>query len=173
MVLMWIGILFLVLMVHSGYKTGFTTSLARIVLWGLVLYVALVLSKPLSTVFAGFISGQFARPTVPTSWANSGTSFLASGLAFALILALGSFVGHFLLRSIHFVRRIPLLGKLDGLLGAALSLVLGLVLIFFCLQILSVIPNAWLQGQFAENQFLNHYLDQFPIISNQIYQWWL
>ncbi|MBS9336294.1 CvpA family protein [Fructobacillus papyrifericola] len=173
MVLMWIGILFLVLMVHSGYRTGLVTSLAKIVLWGLVLYVATVLSKPLSTVFSGWISGQFARPSVPSSWANSGSTFLASGIAFAVIMALGTFVGHFLLRSVHFVRRIPFLGKVDGLLGALLSLALGLVLAFFALEILSVIPNAWLQGQFTENQYLNHYIDQFPIISNKIYQWWL
>ncbi|MFC4760918.1 CvpA family protein [Fructobacillus durionis] len=173
MVLMWIAILFLIVMTHSGYRTGFVMSLTRVVLWGLILYVATVLSKPLSTVFSGWISGQFARPSVPTTWANDGSSFLASGLAFVVIMMVGSFIGHFLLRSIHFVRRLPFLGKIDGLLGALLELAFGLVLTFFCLQILSVIPNAWLQGQFTENHYLSDYLDQFPIISNQIYQWWL
>lgn len=173
MILMWIAIIFLLLMFMSGYRMGLVTTLARFALWALVFYIATVLSKPLASVFSTWVSGQFARPSVPSALANEGTQFLSSGLAFAVIMILGSFLGHFLLRSIHFVRRIPFLGKIDGILGAILSLVLGLVITFFLLQLFSVVPNAWLQGQFAENHLLNEFMDQFPMISNQIYHWWL
>lgn len=173
MVLLWIGIIFIFLMAYSGYRTGFVTALTRLLLWAVIFYVATILAKPLSTVFSGWIAGQFARPTVPTSWANSGSTFLASGIAFTLLIIIGSFIGHLILRPVHFIRRLPLLGQFDGLLGAALSTIFALVLVFFCLELLSVIPNAWLQGQFTESSLLNEFLDQFPIISNKIYQWWL
>ncbi|CAK1239919.1 CvpA family protein [Fructobacillus fructosus] len=173
MILLWIVVIFILLMAYSGYRTGFVTALTRLILWAVIFYAATVLSKPLSSLFAGWTTGQFARPSVPSSWASSGSTFLASGIAFALILIIGSLIGHFLLRPVHFIRRVPFLGQLDGLLGATLSIIFALVFAFFCLELLSVIPNAWIQGQFTESSLLNEFLDQFPIISNKIYQWWL
>lgn len=173
MILTLIFLVFLLLMVWSGYSEGLVHVLARLAVWALVFYMATVLSKPLAELFSSWVSGQFARPGVPQTVSREGTQFLSSGLAFTVVMMVGSMIGHFLLRPIRFVRRLPFLGQLDGLLGGLVFLAIGVVVSFFVLQVLSVLPNAWLQMQFSQSQFLNQFLDSTPVLSNQIYQWWL
>ncbi|GAO99737.1 CvpA family protein [Fructobacillus ficulneus] len=173
MILSIVVIIFILLMFYSGYQEGIVHVLARLALFALVFYMATILSKPLAGVFENWVSGQFARPGVPQEVSRQGTQFLSSGLAFAVVMSVGSMLGHFLLRPIRFVRRLPILGSLDGILGGLLYLALGVFLSFLILQVLSVIPNEWLQMQFSQSSFLNSFLNKTPVLADQIYQWWL
>ncbi|CAK1238996.1 CvpA family protein [Fructobacillus tropaeoli] len=173
MILSLIFAVVIFLMALSGYREGLVHVLARLAIFCLVFYMATVYSKPLADLFSNWVSGQFSRPGVPEEVSRQGTQFLSSGLAFMVVMALGSFVGHYLLRPIRFIRRLPILGALDGLLGGILYLGIGVVLSFVILQVLSVVPNAWLQMQFSQSPILNQFLNTTPVLSNQIYQWWL
>ncbi|CAK8054661.1 CvpA family protein [Eupransor demetentiae] len=173
MVLMILGLILVLLMIYSGYQAGLVHVLARLILFVLIFFVATQLSKPLGQVGVHFLTGHFIRPQVPDNVSQDGSQFLASGLAFSLIMFLGSMLSRYLLRSVHFVRRIPILGRLDGLLGGLFYGAVGLVICFFILQVLSVIPNFWIQNQLVNSPVLNYFLDRFPVFSQNIYQWWL
>ncbi|MDF7627409.1 CvpA family protein [Lactobacillaceae bacterium L1_55_11] len=173
MVILIIGIAVVLLMAYRGYQDGIMTVLGRLILWILIFYLALRLSRPLGDFLTQMVTGHFVRPDVPSVYSDDGTPFLASGLAFTLILLLGKLLMHFILRPIHLIRHIPVLGQLDGLLGAVGEAGLALVICFFVLQVLSVIPNAWLQDQLVTSPILNRFLNEFPFFSENIYQWWL
>jgi len=104
---------------------------------------------------------------------GDGSQFLASGLVFGLIIIVGGILSHAILRTIKIVRRIPILGWLDGVLGAIFCGLIGASIAFFVLEMLSVVPNAWVQDQFLNTPLLNTILDKTPFLADQIYHWWL
>ncbi|MDF7637705.1 CvpA family protein [Leuconostocaceae bacterium ESL0958] len=173
MILLTIFILFVLLMAYSGYQAGLVRTIIRCLVFVCAFYLATAFAKPLAEWFGSYVNGQFFRPGVPENLSRQGSDFLAAGIAFALIMAAATWLGHFLLRPFHIIHRLPILGSLDAWLGALLYLALGLTLSFFILQLLSVLPNYWLQTQFSDTDLLNRFLDEFPLFSQQIYQWWL
>lgn len=173
MILLGIALVFVLLWFISGYRHGFVNGLLRLSLWVVVWYIAIKFSKSLGAVISNFVDGQFIRTTVPQDVVGHGSEFLASGLAFSVLLILGGTVSHYVLRSLSIIRRIPILGWVDGVLGAVLYGIIGAVIAFFGLELLSVIPNVWVQDQFLNTPELNHVLDNAPFFAQQIYQWWL
>ena len=173
MILLGIAILFVLAWLLSGYRHGFVNGLLRLALWLVVWYIAIKFSKPFGTVISNFVDGQFIRTSVPQDLVSHGSQFLASGISFCILLLLGGAISHYVLRSLKIIRHIPLLGWVDGVLGALLYGVIGIVIAFFSLQVLSVIPNVWVQDQFLNTPQLNELLDNAPFFAEQIYNWWL
>ncbi|KAA8324781.1 CvpA family protein [Leuconostoc carnosum] len=173
MILLIIAVIFVLASLLSGYRHGFVNGLLRLALLVVVWYIAIKFAEPLGAVFSNFVSGQFVRTDVPQDVANQGSKFLASGLTFTVLLIIGGAVSHYILRSLSIIRRIPLLGWVDGVLGAILYGLISATITFFALQLLSVIPNVWLQDQFLNTPLLNEILDNAPFFAQQIYQWWL
>ena len=98
---------------------------------------------------------------------------MGSGLVFIVLLMVGGAISHYVLRSLKIIRHIPLLGWVDGVLGGILYGFIGAVIAFFTLQLLSVVPNTWIQDQFLNTPQLNQILDNVPFFAEQIYHWWL
>ncbi|MGX7051687.1 CvpA family protein [Leuconostoc palmae] len=173
MIILGISAVFILCWIISGYKHGFVNGVLRLALWIIVWYIAIKFSKPVGSYIANFVNGQFIRTTIPQDVAGHGSQFLGSGIAFTVLLILGGVISHYVLRSMSIIRRIPFLGWVDGLLGAILYGTIGAVISFFVLQLLSVIPEPWVQDQFLNTPQLNQILDQAPFFAGQIYQWWL
>ncbi|WP_278848548.1 CvpA family protein [Leuconostoc lactis] len=173
MILLGIAIIFVLLWLISGYRHGFVNGLLRLALWVVVWYIAIKFAQPFGQFLSRFLAGQFVRNTVPQDVVSHGSQFLGSGIAFSLLLILGGTVSHFVLRSLHVIRHIPILGWVDGVLGALLYGVIGVVIAFFALQVLSVVPDVWIQDQFLSTPLLNQLLDGVPFFAEQIYHWWL
>ncbi|CAH1852714.1 CvpA family protein [Convivina praedatoris] len=173
MVILLLGVILLILMMRSGYRAGLVTTMVRVFLWLVIFYISMKLAKPLGEIISTWVSGQFIRPEVPQSISHQGQQFLASGLISLLLIVIGNALSRYLLQSVHLVRHLPFLGGLDAVLGSFFYGVIALILFFFILQVLSVLPNAWIQDQLVDSPILNYYLDRFPVFSNTIYQWWL
>ncbi|ADG40613.1 MULTISPECIES: CvpA family protein [Leuconostoc] len=173
MILLIIGFIFILSWVISGYRHGLVNGLLRLALWFIVWYIAIKFARPVGAVLTQFVDGQFVRTGVPQHVVNQGSQFLASGLVFSLLIMLGGTVSHYVLRSLKIIRHIPLLGWVDGALGAFLYGAIGMVIAFFALELLSVVPNVWIQDQFLNTPELNRLLDNAPFFAQQIYQWWL
>ncbi|MCT8388719.1 CvpA family protein [Leuconostoc holzapfelii] len=173
MILLGSAIIFVFLWLVSGYRHGLVNGLLRLALWAVVWYIAIKFAQPFGHFLSRFVAGQFVRTTVPQEVVNQGSQFLGSGIAFSVLLILGGFVSHYVLRSLRVIRHIPFLGWVDGVLGACLYGVIGVVIAFFALQVLSVVPNVWVQDQFLKTPLLNQLLDGVPFFAEQIYQWWL
>ncbi|WP_273720148.1 CvpA family protein [Leuconostoc mesenteroides] len=173
MILLGLAIIFILITIRMGYRMGLVNAVLRFILWVIVWYIAIKFSKPFGQLLTDFVSGQFVRTTMPQSVVGDGSQFLASGLVFTIIFILGGIVSHWILKSFSVVRHIPLLGWFDAILGGLLYGIMGAVIAFFALELLSVMPNVWIQDQFLKTPLLNDILDNMPFFANQIYNWWL
>ncbi|HEY4400287.1 MAG TPA: CvpA family protein [Lactobacillaceae bacterium] len=169
--------LILVLALWSGFRVGFLRALARLVAVAIVWYIAIKLSKPLAqAVFEPLLpqhKAQFVLSGVPDEVVNQAGPFLLSGLAFAAIMLIGGIVARLFLGQLKWIKKVPVLGFLDALAGALIYGVIAVVILFFALQLVSVWPNAWLQDQLLAATYLTEWLNKVPVLSDQIYQWWL
>ena len=66
-----------------------------------------------------------------------------------------------------------LITGIQTFLGILTPIVYGVVIAFFALQVLSVVPDVWIQDQFLSTPLLNQLLDGVPFFAEQIYHWWL
>lgn len=165
----------LILAFMHGYRYGLVKTIARVIGYALLAVIALLFAHPLGLIIAKFLNdSQLAfRPSAPTIVINQGMQFLGSGIAFALIYGIGGFFVHAILRSLHFINKIPLVGRANAILGGCVNTLLVYAIGFFCLQLLSVMNITWIQEQFIQAPFLTVILDKTPVFSNAIYQWWL
>ncbi|CAH0416385.1 CvpA family protein [Periweissella fabaria] len=175
---MILGIIFglaLVLAFMQGYRYGLVNTIARVIGYFILGVVALLFAHPLGIIINNFLGDALVafRPGAPNQLVNQGTQFLGAGLGFTVIYLIGGFFVHSILKSLHFIKKIPIVSTVNALLGGILNLVLTYIICFFTLQLLSVMNIAWVQQQFVAAPFLNRILDQTPILSNTIYQWWL
>ncbi|GMA70248.1 hypothetical protein GCM10025879_14940 [Leuconostoc litchii] len=173
MILLGLTVILILFTIVKGYHMGLVNAVLRFILCVIVWYIAIKFSKPVGQLLTNIVSGQFVRTTVPQTVVGEGSQFLASGIVFTLILILGGIVSHWILKSFSVVRHIPLLGWLDSVLGGLLYGIVGAVIAFFALQLLSVMPNDWVQDQFLKTPLLNEILDNMPFFASQIYNWWL
>jgi uncharacterized membrane protein required for colicin V production len=160
----------------SGYRVGFLRAIVRLVTWVIVWYVAIKLAKPVAAVIQPYLpdlTAQFVRSGVPDAAVNQAGDFLIAGLAFTLIMIIGQLLARAILRQLRWIKKVPILGFVDALGGLAVYVVITIIVLFFTVQILSVIPNPWLQDQFLEANYLNDLMDRLPFFAEQIYQWWL
>lgn len=175
---MVIGIIFglaLLIAFMQGYRYGLVNTIARVIGYAILGVVALLLAHPLGLAIANFLSNSHVafRPNAPTIVINQGIQFLSSGLAFALIYLIGGFFVHAILRSLHFIKKIPVIGRINAILGGGINILLVYTVGFFILQMLSVLNIPWVQQQFIQAPYLGAILDKTPVFSTQIYQWWL
>lgn len=160
----------------SGYRVGFVRAIVRLVTWAVVWYVAIKLTKPLAEVVSPYVpdlTAQFVRSGVPDAAVNQASDFLLAGLAFAVIMIIGQILARALLRQLRWIKKVPVLGFVDAVGGLIVYLAITVIVLFFTVQILSVIPNPWLQDQFLQANHLNDLMDRLPFFADQIYQWWL
>lgn len=175
---MVLGIIFglaLVLAFMQGYRYGLVNTIARVIGYVILGIVALLFAHPLGLVITKFLGDAFVafRPGAPNQLVNQGSQFLGAGLGFMIIYLIGGIFVHSILRSLRFIKKIPIINTINAILGGVVNLVLTYIISFFALQLLSVMNIAWVQQQFVDAPFLNSILDQTPILSNAIYQWWL
>lgn len=165
----------LIMAFMQGYRYGLVNTLARVIAYALLGFVALLFAHPLGKVIAQFIDNSHValRSNTPEIFLNQGSQFLCAGLAFIIIYVAGGFFVHTILRSLQFIKKIPIVGKLNALLGGLLNFILVYIVSFFTLQILAVVNIPWVQQQFLQAPILNTILNKTPILSEAIYQWWL
>lgn len=165
----------LILAFMNGYRYGFVNTLARSIGYFAIAIIAFLFAHPLGKIIANFINNSYVafRPNVPVNVINQGNQFLASSLSFAIIYIIGGFFVHSILKGLNFIKKIPVIGFVNALLGGIISLVLTYVICFFILQMLSLMNIDWVRNQFVQAPILNAILDKTPILSDQIYQWWI
>lgn len=175
MILETILILILVWSFINGYRQGLLNTLARLIGYAFLAVIAMLLAHPLGTIITNFITSTSTtyRPNVPSVLLNRGSQFLGSGLAFIIIYAIGGYVIHTLLGGLKFIKKIPVVSTFNAILGGMINLVFTYIILFFILQFLSVLNIEWLHQQFLQAPIIETLLDKTPIISNEIYQWWL
>lgn len=174
MILTIITFIIILLNALKGFKVGISRAIINALLFILVWFFAIKLSRPIAEhILINWPDGEFVRNGVPDSVLHQGTAFLASGIVFIVLYAIGYLIIFWFMSHLNLLRKIKATGLVDKVLGAVIYMAVSAVFCFFVLQILSVFPNAWLQKQFAQADLLNLFLNRFPFFAENIYQWWL
>jgi len=98
---------------------------------------------------------------------------LASGLAFGLIMVIGTFIVRSIERSLRFINKVPLLGTMNRLAGMLVYGLLVYVEIFFVLQLTQTWEIPWYHDAMVQSPIAQWILNQTPYFSDAIYQWWI
>lgn len=159
----------------NGYRKGLVRTIAQLGGYVFLTIIATMLAHPVGQLVTKLLTSASAayRPTVPTFVLDKGVQFLASGISFSLIFFIGGIIVHNLLKSLKFIQKIPVVGGINAIIGGTVSALIIYVIGFFILSMLSVMNITWVHQQFVAAPILNNILDNTPIISNQIYHWWL
>ena len=96
--------------------------------------------------------------------------FFSNGIAFMLIFVIVAFLGHWLVRQLNWVRRLPVIGTLDGLVGGVLSLLIGYVIVFVILIVTQLWPAEWWQMELANSGLARLIIDQTPLLAQLVLQ---
>lgn len=175
-----LSVIILVLLVAAmtrGYTLGFTRSLVSLGGRFIVYAVAILLSHRfgawIHATFLTTIQARWAANGVPTVLADKANEFLASGLAFGILMFGGSLVLRSIERSLRFINKVPVLGKLNCLAGLLVYGLLVYIEIFFVLQLTQTLEIPWYHDAMIQSPVAQWMLNQTPYFSDAIYQWWI
>lgn len=172
-----VGILVLFLMaIMNGYRNGLVKTLfrfvGRIVIWT----IAVMLSHNIGQFLADHLQWSFGSnwsSPVTDKLVNKSTNFLYSGIGFSLITGIGFYLLHRLQRGLKFINKVPLVGTVNRLAGAMLSLIIMYLGVFFFLYVAGALNITWLHEQITYSNLAQTIMQQTPILSEKIYEWFL
>lgn len=157
---------------HLGLMRTITVWGGRVLIW--------VIAALLSHRFGTFLSDTFfsdlqikGTTALPSTLTDKALEFFSSGVAFALIMFVGSLTIRTINRSLTFINKVPLIGGLNRLLGMLVALVMVHVEIFLILNIVRIWPNTWLQTQLTSSPMAQYILNKTPVLSESIYTWFI
>ncbi|MDR3190926.1 MAG: CvpA family protein [Lactobacillaceae bacterium] len=159
-----------------GWKHGLIRTITRfagqIIVWAVAVLMAHRLGMMLKALVGTDLAAQWSTP-VPKLVIDSASDFLYSGIAFALIMVVGSIIIWFVQRGLAFINKIPFLGFFNRLAGLLFGAAVAYIEVFFILNIIRTWDLAWLQDQLTNSPIAQFILLQTPILSDHIYQWFL
>ena len=87
------------------------------------------------------------------------------GLAFMIIFSTISFLGHWLLKRLNWLNRLPVLGSANRLAGGTLDVLIGYLIIFMFLMIFQLFPSQWWQNQLAQSGIAQLMIKGTPVMA--------
>lgn len=88
--------------------------------------------------------------------------FFYHGVAFLVIFTLVTWLGHWIIGRLRWLKRLPIIGTFDRLMGGLLSLVVGYIIIYVALMVLQLWPVSWWQLQVANSGLAQFMISQTP-----------
>lgn len=95
------------------------------------------------------------------------------GISFLLILFLGWLATRFIGGLSRGVKYLPVVKQANSLGGAVIGGILSYVEIFLLLFVLTMLPLDFIQEQFSNSGLARMIVSSTPILSEQIYSWWV
>ncbi|QIL50941.1 CvpA family protein [Weissella coleopterorum] len=169
-----LGLFFVAAM--NGYRSGLVKTLFRFVGRIIIWTIAIMLSHNIGQFLAEHLQWSFASnwsSPVTDNLVNQSNKFLYSGIGFSLITGVGFYLLHRLQRGLKFINKVPLVGTVNRLAGALLSLIIMYLGIFFFLYIAGALDITWLHEQITYSTLAQTIMQQTPILSEKIYEWFL
>ncbi|GAB6092409.1 CvpA family protein [Furfurilactobacillus curtus] len=173
MILSLIVIFLLLSALGRGYRRGFVAELVSTIGYLVVLIVAKILTPSVSAMIQTWLPTNHQHSVNDQLLSTQVNHFWASGIAFWGLLIVGFVLLHFVMRSLNLFTHLPVIHGINAFAGAIIAGCLMYGLIFFGLAVASVWPSAWLHQQIATAPICQWILHQTPLLSEQIYQWWL
>lgn len=96
-----------------------------------------------------------------------------NGVAFLVILFIGWMLTRFIGGLLNSLTYIPVLKQINALGGAVLAFVVSYTGVFLVLILLTMLPYAAIQNAFNESNLAQTIVENTPVLSKQIYNWWI
>lgn len=157
---------------HLGLIRTITIWGGRVLIWIVAILLSHRLGVFLKDTFFNSIQAQWAT-AVPSTLTDNTLEFFSSGIAFALIMLIGSLILRTINRSLTFINKVPLIGGLNRFLGMLVAIIMVYVEIFLILNIVRTWPIDWLQTQLAASPMAQYILNKTPVLSESIYTWFI
>lgn len=173
----WIIIILIILAMIHGYQLGLVRSLTmlvgRLIVYTFAILLAHKFGSWLYDMFVNGIVANWTATNVPATAMSQPGEFLASAIAFTIIILVGMSIVKSIERSLRFINKIPILSTLNHIGGL---LVFGLIVyveVFFVLQITQTLNIPWYTQEMANSAVAQGIMNDTPYLSEAVYDWWL
>ncbi|MER2294358.1 MAG: CvpA family protein [Desemzia incerta] len=171
-------IVFLLIGIYSGAKRGLVLQL--------ILSIGFLVSYYFASRYYLEVS-EYLQLVVPYPSASIDDSFVFysgalsfqldeafyHGISFLLIIFLGWLVTRFIGGLSRGVKFLPVVKQANSVGGAVIGGVISYVEVFLLLFVLTMLPIDFVQEQFASSGLAKMIVTNTPILSEQIYSWWV
>lgn len=138
--------------------------------WFLARFAAEPLGNALASVLPA-IGNHGSAASSASLVTTSTNTFFYHGVAFMVIFWGTSFLGRWLMRSLRFIKKVPVVGTVNRYSGAVLSFLVGYVIIFMLLVVFQYLPGTWWQNQLAESGLAQLMIQKTPGSARAVFNW--
>lgn len=138
--------------------------------------VSWLVARLASPLLAGLLSGFLPDVAGGSSYSKALLAvgdlnhFFSRGVAFLIIFTIVSFLCHWIVRQLRWIRRVPIVGTVDRLAGGVISFLLGYLVIFIVLTVVQLWPAEWWQLQIANSGLARFIISQTPLLAHSVLQ---
>ena len=134
-------------------------------------YLGIILSTILPSI------GGNEPPATGSSIFNtltiSNNQFFYNGIGFLIIFYGTAFISRWLLKRVRFLKKVPIVGTINGIAGGALDIVIGYLIIFMLLMVLQMWPGSWWQNQLATSGLAQWIITSTPGLARSAINWFV
>lgn len=165
---------FIILILIGCFINGHRRGLLAMVLMLATYIISWIVAKQGTQLVGGWLKSFF--PTIGTEatfsdnlLANINNNlFFYNGIAFMIIFTVVSILCHWGIRQLNWIKRIPIIGSVDRIVGGLLSFLIGYVIIYVVLIIMQLWAAGWWQMQMANSELARFIINQTPGIARLV-----
>lgn len=170
MILTTIIILLFLAAFGLGHRRGILSMIASVAVY----FVAWLGAQAVSPLIGGWLANHFpdASGTTPLSESQLAhydlNQFFYHGLAQVVLFIILIIVLRAILRKLGWIKRLPILGSIDRLIGGVVAVMCCYLIIMVVLLLGQFWPNEWWQVQLANSELAQWMVSETPIVSAQM-----
>ena len=163
----------------NGRKRGLIALVISAITYLIGWVVARLGAKSLGMILSSILPSIGNQDVPATGGAVSGVltvssnQFFYNGIAFIIIFYGITFFSRWLLKRVNFLKKVPVLGTLNGWAGGLLEVLLGYLIIFMVLIIFQMWPAVWWQNQLANSGLAQWIILKTPILAESALHWFM
>lgn len=161
----------------NGRKRGVIAIVISTVTYFLGWLLARVGARPLGLFLSSILPSIGSQPAtvdgsqLSSAITTSSNQFLYNGIAFMIIFYGVTWLSRWLLKRLRFLKKVPVVGTLNGWAGGILDVVCGYLIIFMFLMIFQMWPGNWWQDQLAQSGLAQWMITETPILTTEAIHW--
>lgn len=170
MVLTTLIILILLGCFMNGHRRGMLTMVLMLATY----IISWIIAKQGTQLFGGWLK-SFMPPigdsaTFSANLLNdvNNNLFFYNGIAFMVIFTIVSIICHWGIHQLNWIKRLPVIGTVDKLIGGLISFLIGYIIIYVVLIVMQLWPGAWWQMQIANSGLARFIISQTPGIARLV-----
>lgn len=163
----------------NGRKKGLVAMLISTATYLMGWLVARIGAKPLGLILSNILPSIGTHEASPTGstfssmLTISSNQFFYNGIAFFIIFYGITFLSRWFLKRVKFLKRVPVLGTVNGWAGGLLDVLVGYLIIFMVLMIFQLWPAAWWQNQLANSGLAQWIILKTPLLAENAIHWFM